>query len=163
VTVGVGYDLGYKVPAEVVREWSLLGDASARELASACGVRGVRAREVARGMRHIHVDWGIALRVFEEVTLPWWAARTREVFPGVESLGPDAQSALVSLVYNRGVAMSGDRRREMRAVARAVARGDVREAARQIRAMKRLWVGQGLEGLIKRREGEAALVENSGF
>ena len=58
--------------------------------------------------------------------------------------------------------MSGDRRREMRAIARAVARGDVAEIARQIRAMKRLWVGKGLDGLLKRREGEAALVEATG-
>ena len=74
---------------------------------------------------------------------------------------PDAQGALVSLVFNRGPGMDGDRRREMRAVRDAVARKDLREIAGQIRAMKRLWEGQGLDGLLRRRDAEADLVESA--
>jgi GH24 family phage-related lysozyme (muramidase) len=77
----------------------------------------------------------------------------------------DAQGALISLVYNRGTSMfdkpGEDRRKEMRAIRDAVAVGDLQEIANQLRSMERLWEGKGLDGLIKRREDEAALVESS--
>jgi hypothetical protein len=60
-------------------------------------------------------------------------------FPGINELSPDAQGALVSLVFNRGTSMEGDRRREMRAIQAAVANGDLQEIADQLRSMKRLW------------------------
>lgn len=37
--------------------------------------------------------------------------------------------------------------------------GNLADIPVQIRSMKRLWVGKGLDGLIKRREGEAKLFE----
>jgi GH24 family phage-related lysozyme (muramidase) len=54
-----------------------------------------------------------------------------------------------------------DRGKEMRAIRDAVAVGDVQEIANQLRSMKRLREGKGLDGLIKRREDEAELVESS--
>ena len=42
-----------------------------------------------------------------------------------------------------------------------MAAGDLQEIADQIRAMKRLWVGKGVDGLLKRRDAEADLVESS--
>jgi len=54
-----------------------------------------------------------------------------------------------------------DRRREMRAIRAAAAAGDLAEIAAQLRAMKRLWEGKGLGGLITRREEEAQLVESA--
>jgi GH24 family phage-related lysozyme (muramidase) len=57
--------------------------------------------------------------------------------------------------------MEGDRRKEMRAVRDAVANQDLQEIADQIRAMKRLWEGKGLDGLLKRRDAEADLVEST--
>ena len=38
--------------------------------------------------------------------------------------------------------------------------GDLQEIANQIRAMKCLWEGKGLDGLLKRRDAEADLVES---
>ena len=55
--------------------------------------------------------------------------------------------------------MSGDRRREMRAIQEAVGSGDLPEIAVQLRGMKRIWKGQGLAGLLRRREDEACLVD----
>jgi GH24 family phage-related lysozyme (muramidase) len=49
----------------------------------------------------------------------------------------------------------------MRAVRDAVAQGDLQEIANQIRAMKRLWVGKGMDGLLTRRDAEADLVESA--
>ena len=54
-----------------------------------------------------------------------------------------------------------DRRKEMRAIRGAVAEGDLQEIADQLRAMKRLWEGKGLDGLLKRRDAEADMVESA--
>jgi GH24 family phage-related lysozyme (muramidase) len=80
-------------------------------------------------------------------------------------LPAEVQGALVSLVYNRGSSMidkpGDDRRKEMRAIRDAVAVGNLRKIADQLRSMKRLWQGQSLGGLIARREAEADLVEEA--
>jgi GH24 family phage-related lysozyme (muramidase) len=57
--------------------------------------------------------------------------------------------------------MNGDSRREMRAVRDAVANGDLQEIANQLRSMKRIWEGKGLDGLLRRRDAEADLVESA--
>ncbi len=49
----------------------------------------------------------------------------------------------------------------MRAIRNAVASGDLGKIANQLRAMKRLWLGKNLDGLLARREAEAKLVESS--
>jgi GH24 family phage-related lysozyme (muramidase) len=83
----------------------------------------------------------------------------------LDSLPLDAQGALVSLVYNRGTSMVDnspeDRRREMRAVRDAVAAGDLERIATELRSMKRLWVGKKQDGLLRRRDAEADLVESA--
>ncbi len=81
-------------------------------------------------------------------------------FPGIAELPPDAQGALVSLVFNRGTSMEGDRRAEMRAIRDAVPSSDLQEIADQLRSMKRLWINKGLDGLLRRREEEAKLIES---
>ena len=48
----------------------------------------------------------------------------------------------------------------MRAIRDAVARQDMKDIAVQLRLMKRLWVGKNLDGLLKRRDAEAELVES---
>jgi GH24 family phage-related lysozyme (muramidase) len=102
-----------------------------------------------------------AQRVFWSVTLPEFGALTRKTYPGAEKLPPDAQAALVSLVYNRGSSLSGARRAEMANIRRHVARGDLEAIAKELEAMKRLWVGKGLDGLLTRRDREARLVRGS--
>ena len=166
VTVGVGYDLGYHTPAEVMAAWAaVLGDGPAAYLASVAGRKGTQAQQAWRAglvLRDIFIPWEAALQVFRTVTLPVWLERTAKAFPGAGRLHPDVQGVLVSLAYNRGTGMTGDSRREMREMRGAVAKGDTAEIARQIRQMKRLWVGQGLDGLIRRREAEAGMVETAG-
>ena len=91
----------------------------------------------------------------------------------MDRLPSDAQGALVSLVYNRGSAVNGDRRREMLAIRtiiqNAVRNGDISNhlsnvlnaIADQVISMKRLWVGAGVDGLLRRRDAEAALIRNA--
>ena len=56
--------------------------------------------------------------------------------------------------------MSGDSRVEMRNIRVLVPKKDYKGIANEIRKMKRLWEGKGMDGLLKRREAEAKLVEN---
>jgi GH24 family phage-related lysozyme (muramidase) len=165
ITIGIGYDLGYVTVDQFESDWGeLLATGARARLAGCVGLRGIRARNRAAGLGDIRVSRARAEQVFAEKTLPAMVQRTERAFPGFERLPEDARGALVSLVYNRGASMVDDspqdRRREMRAIRDAVARGDLLAIAGQLRAMERLWEGRHLDGLIARREAEARLVES---
>lgn len=166
VTIGIGYDLGYVTVDQYESDWGeRLQDESRERLKDAVGLRAIRAKNRAADLVDIRIRRAPSEEIFKERTIPLYTERTRQAFPGFEDLPIDVQGALVSLVYNRGASMVDDspldRRREMRAVRDAVAAGDLQEIADQLRAMKRLWVGKGLDGLLARRDAEAALVESA--
>ena len=73
----------------------------------------------------------------------------------------DAQSMLLSLVFNRGSSLSGSRRREMKAIQPLVIEKDLRGIAEQIKLVKRLWDRSILPGLHIRRDAEAEMIENA--
>jgi GH24 family phage-related lysozyme (muramidase) len=161
VTIGYGYDLGYVTAAQFQSDWGdHLSTDVTDKLKTAIGLKGIPAKNKAAQLTSVVINRDDALAVFRDKTIPSYQAQTAKAFPGLESLPLDAQGALVSLVYNRGASMDGDRRREMRAIRDAVAQGNLQEIANQLRAMKRLWQGQGMSGLLKRRDAEAALVES---
>jgi len=161
ITIGYGYDLGYRTLMEFTRDWTgKLSGTTMQRLASVIGKRGDNARIASLSLADIRIPQAASADVLRANTIPWAIAETRRVFPGVERLPEDVAGALVSLVFNRGGGMQGDTRREMRAIQRAVLTGDLREIAAQLRAMKRLWVGKGLDGLLRRRDDEARLVES---
>lgn len=161
ITIGYGYDLGQVKVERFVADWGdKLPAAQLKRLKAAVGLKGAKAQAAAPGLSDILVRKDVSLKVFLSRTIPEYQRQSEAAFPGLSKLAPDAQGALVSLVYNRGPSMTGDRRKEMRAIRDAVAKGDLKEIASQLRAMKRLWKGQGLPGLLKRREAEAALVES---
>jgi hypothetical protein len=161
VTIGIGYDLGYTPRSRFHADWHMLPQDAAARLAAVIGVKGLPARERAKRLADLNVPWAWAFEVFERSTIPFWTEATRRAFPGVEALPWDAYSALVSLVFNRGPAMQGERRREMREIREAVPNHDLPRIAKALRAMKRLWRGKGLDGLLARREAEARLVEQA--
>jgi hypothetical protein len=164
VTIGIGYDLGYRTRASITRDWGPhLSEQTVKHLRSASGIRGQDAKGVARCLKQagVRVPLEPAKHVFWAVTLPELSGLTREVYPGTENLPPDAQAALLSLIYNRGGGFTGPRRVEMANIADHVRRQDLEAIARELESMKRLWVSQGLEGLLKRREREASLVRGS--
>jgi GH24 family phage-related lysozyme (muramidase) len=177
ITLGRGYDLGYITPAQFQADWSPHLTAGQRtRLNKALGKRGNAAKMMASEFRDIVISRAAADEVFDRVTIPRWVAITRKALQGSEILPADAFGALVSLTFNRGPAMEGDRRREMREIRDAIAsvarKGETLRAAMlpslldgiavKIREMKRLWVGKGLDGLLRRRDAEAALVERAG-
>jgi GH24 family phage-related lysozyme (muramidase) len=161
ITLGIGYDLGQCTADSFVQDWSpILGDAGCTALKCAIGVKGDAAKALAPQFRAYRVSPSDAEKVFVNCSAPKYLKLTEQAFPGVDKLPPDAQGALFSLVYNRGISMNGDSRLEMRNIRDAVAQGDLAEIAKQLRAMKRLWAGKNMDGLLKRRDAEAALVES---
>jgi GH24 family phage-related lysozyme (muramidase) len=106
----------------------------------------------------VQIPYQDAEEVFYLRTLPKFAASTRAAFPGVDQLPPDAQGMMLSLVYNRGASLKGERRAEMTEIARLLRkdRTDLDAIAAQFESMRRLW--PDLKGLRDRRQKEAAMI-----
>lgn len=158
-TWGIGYDGGHQARATIESDWKAHEHVAA--LATSSGVRGDAACAAFKG-RHAYITtpWDYAYDVFASVSLVEYYRRARRAFPGMEHLRPNAQGALVSLVYNRGTSMTGDSRREMRAIRdECVPARDYECIAHQIRAMTRIWKNSSIEaGMTRRRNDEADLV-----
>jgi hypothetical protein len=161
VTIGIGYDLGFTSKPQIEADWDpFLEQPDRAALAAVQGAKGAVAQQLARGLRNIHIPLAAAELVFYASTLPRFARITRDVFPGVEDLPLDAQGALLSLVFNRGASLAGERRKEMRAIRDELAGGaSLARIADQLEAMQRLW--PDARGLRERRVREAALVRDS--
>lgn len=161
VTIGIGYDLGYNSLDNFRDTWEgKLDSNSMSRLSRTIGTRGRHAKDLISSVKNIVIPWKHALEVFKTTTLPTFTQLTINTFPGVDRLHPDAYGALVSLVFNRGSSLTGSRRIEMKRIRDLVPRKDYRGIAREIRSMKRLWIGAGVDGLLRRRDEEANLVEN---
>jgi len=155
ITIGIGYDLGYEENLE--DDWAnYLSQAQIARLKTVIGLKGAKAQARASEFKDIHINRSDAEAVFTQSTLPDNIKQTRGAFPGFDNLPLDAQGALVSLVYNRGTSVSGDRRREMLAIRDLVPQKDLKGIADQLLAMKRLW--PDVRGLQRRRDAEADLV-----
>lgn len=174
ITLGYGSDIG--ADPQALDNWKgILSDAEISHLEQARGVTGRAAAQIAGRFAGIRVTRDQAFKVFSERTLPRWIATTEKAFPGVELLPDDARGALVSIVFNRGPGLQGSRRQEMLNIHEDLAKFKaLDEGARaaelprlldriaiEIRKMKRLWAGQGLDGLLTRRDNEASLVANA--
>ncbi len=163
VTIGIGYDLGYNRISQIQKDWAgRVSDVDLEKLKKVSGLKVDAAKKALDRLKVVTISFDDAKAVFSKSTLPRYAAATRKAYPGVEKLLPDAQAALLSLVYNRGTSMSGRRRKEMAAIRPLVLQQDYAGIAQEILKMKRLWEGRGLSGLLKRRDDEAELVSNAG-
>jgi GH24 family phage-related lysozyme (muramidase) len=167
VTLGHGYDLGAgtESKAEMVDDWKRwLSGTELERLGSAIGKTGDAARAICPLFRDINISAEAADDVFFRDTVPKYYQKMISAFPNADKLPGNAQGALLSLVFNRGTSMKGERREEMRNIREALAGEppyDLRTIAKELRDMKKLWEGRGLSGLITRREREARLVENA--
>jgi len=164
VTIGIGYDLGFNGVTEINAAWGLhVTTADLTLLLSVKKLTRQAARNALAGVQSVKIPYYTALKVFYQSSLPVFSRKVKRIYPGAEKLPPDAQGALLSLVYNRGESLDPNKssRREMRNIAPLVAAGNLNGIAREIRSMKRLW--EKLPGLIRRREKEAVLVEYASF
>jgi len=158
ITIGVGWDLGHTSVAETTRAWrGKIDDATMALLVSVSGHRGEAAQTRLPHVRHLVIPWAAALAVFQDVTIPTWYIRTLRIYPQVDEMPGDCAAALVSLVFNRGPNLTGDRRREMAEIQRLLRVGELGGVPDQLRAMKRLW--PDTKGLRRRRDEEAELFE----
>lgn len=175
ITLGYGCDIGAD-PASLEFWRGILTDEQIERLESAKGVTGRAAAQIQTRFHDIKVTEAQARDVFMRQSLPREEALTAKAFPGSDKLPGEVFGALVSLVYNRGTDLLGERRREMRAIHDAIINSErnvegeepitrqnnlLRFIAQQFRSMKRLWAGQGLDGLLKRRDAEADLVKSA--
>ena len=168
VTIGVGYDLGYVNKAEFSEDWKDLPKEIFDRLYKVVGIKGYNAKNLIRGLKDITIPWDLALKVFNNKTVTKFYNLTRQTFPNFDNLPEDAKGGLVSLVFNRGNALEGDRRREMKLIRdgmKLVSNYDQKALtfiANQIRNMKRIWIGGSIEkGMSRRRDAEAKLIEQS--
>lgn len=168
VTIGVGYDLGYVNKAEFTNDWKELNQKDFDRLYKVVGIKGIAAKDLIRGLKDISIPWDLSLKVFMNKTVTKFYNLTRETFPNFDNLPEDAKGGLVSLVFNRGNSLEGDRRREMKLIRdgmKLVSTFDQKALsfiANQIRSMKRIWIGGSIEkGMSRRRDAEAKLIEES--
>jgi GH24 family phage-related lysozyme (muramidase) len=172
VTIGHGYDLGYVHVDEFAADWgTFLSSADFQLLIKTIGLTGQSAKAAIPAVKHIKITKSAAGQVFKKRSMPKAEFITRQAYPRSVELCDNAYSALVSLVFNRGASMTdpiGDplqRRKEMREIRDTLASTTLSPSQRlnkiaaSLRAMKRIWQGQGVAGLLRRREEEAALVE----
>ena len=166
VTIGVGYDLGFSTSQQFESDWKkLLSPDVFNTLSKHIGKKGDAARAVIHDLKDIVVPWSAAETVFKTCDIPRYSKETISAFPGCDKLKPDAFGVLVSLVFNRGGSVIGSSRQEMLNIKNAIS-GTMKTdniysyIANQLIAMKRLWVGKSLNGLLERRDAEAALVRS---
>lgn len=159
ITIGIGYDLRFASRASFEADWDAsipAGDVDRLEAAfGRIGTEALRA-----SLSDLTIPLHVAMPVYLKRNLPQYLDLTRTIYPQVDRLPPSRRTALVSLVFNRGTALDGDRRSEMRAIRDLLAAGDLDPVADELESMTRLW--DPGSGLITRRRDEATLWR-SGF
>lgn len=161
-TIAIGVDCGYYTEAELAQIFSFLSGEPLKLVQEASGKKGQSGKEYTVKLRQagIVVEWDKALDIFNKLTWPKFTKLAEKTFPGLDKLHPDAYGAIVSLVFNRGTLLKGDSRKEMANIRDLVPKQNYKKIAQQFIDMKRIWIGKGLDGLLERRDAEAALVKS---
>jgi hypothetical protein len=162
-TVGIGYDLGYNTEKQFLLDWSPgLNLNFVNALKPLCGLKGEKVKGMIKGeILNVRIPYNIAYDVFVRSSVPRFYKAALTIYPDMIHLNDDTQGALVSMVFNRGTSLFGDRRKEMKAIVELVKKQDYEGIAEEIEKSKRLWEGVGLDGLVIRREAEADLIRDS--
>jgi hypothetical protein len=161
VTLAIGIDCGYYNHDTIREMFSFMTDEHLNAVLKGVGLTGISAKNYVRTIKplNIIVPWSEAEKIFQQYTWPKFAGLAEKTFPGLDQLCDNAYGAIVSLVFNRGSSLQGSSRTEMRNIRDLVLQRDYKGIASELRKMKRIWEGKGLDGLIARREAEAKLVE----
>ena len=160
ITIGVGYDCGYNDASTISRDWSGHVDRiDLARLVAVAGLKGQAAHAKLPLIKDMTISWSAALDVFKQVTVPKFYAQMLKIYPQADSLEPDQTAALLSLVFNRGNSLNGERRLEMLEIKVALANNELDKIPDLFREMKRLW--PDTRGLRLRRDREADLFETA--
>jgi hypothetical protein len=156
ITIGIGYDLKFADRAGLDADWGdVLSAGVIERLAGVSGKTGSAA--LLAQVADIDVPLLGAVKVFLHRMMPEHIGHTRSAYPQLDTLPPHRRTALISLVFNRGSDMAGDRRREMKRIQELLEEGSLDPVADQLEAMTRLWDPATEGGVIERRRREARL------
>ncbi len=156
ITIGIGYDLKFADRDKLESDWARELDRSVIErLAAVSGRAG--SHDLLAQVADIEIPLLAAVRVFLDRMLPEHIAKTKAAYPKLDTLPAYRRSALISLVFNRGNDLAGERRSEMKRIRELLDSGDLEPVAEQLEAMIRLWNPQTERGVIERRRREARL------
>lgn len=159
VSWGYGYDAHQNAKAVILEDWALLPDPQPQRLAATQPFYGRSAIQANKDVHDIIIPHSVGDEVFIRVDMARVDDQCRRAFPGFEDLRPNAQSAIRSLVFNRGPGLSGANRSEMREIRDLVPSRDYEAIALQFRKMVRVWAGTEIEtGMRRRRYAESNLV-----
>lgn len=161
-TIGIGIDTAYYTPNELNEIFNFLPHDQIELIQKASGKKGQRGKEYTSTLRkaNIVVTWDHAVDIFDNLTWTKFSKAAERTFPGLTDLHEDAYGAIVSLVFNRGTSLAGDTRREMRVIKMLIPTKNYTRIAEEFRSMKRIWEGKDLDGLLRRRDAEADLIES---
>jgi len=161
MTLAIGVDCGYYTSAELEKLFHFLPKEQLEVVKGASGKTGQAGKAYTQQHKNssINITWDQAIEIFDTLTWPKFAKLAEKSFPGLDQLCDNAYGAIVSLVFNRGSSLVGDSRLEMRNIRDLVPKKDYKGIANELRKMKRIWKGKGLDGLLARRDAEANLVE----
>ncbi len=167
LTIGIGYDIGHQESETFQRDWQAHLRPTDFELLAgmvgenAGGMAKAKARKKFNALlaetRDVVVPWNAAIAVFARRSVPDYATQTRAIYPEFDELPPRCRGAILSLTYNRGFALGGDRREEMASIQNLLADNRWIDIPTEIKAMKRLWPANA--GLKRRRDEEADFFE----
>ncbi|MFA6080524.1 MAG: hypothetical protein WC753_03550 [Candidatus Gracilibacteria bacterium] len=175
-TIGYGYDLRFNTPTDVEKDWGGKIDKKYIDvLKSYCGKAfsfdGAKKLqnelEAVGGFKNFRSAIDTAKGpVLKEITLPKFIAQTKHIYPQIVNLQTPAQTALVSLVYNRGPALSGSGRGEMQEIQDLLKTlpnyssrpGDFYKKLAQLFEKMNQTKSSWPRGLKRRRNEEAALI-----
>ncbi len=168
ITIGVGYDLRYNSEADFRVYWKdQLSENSIEELAKDIGLRGTKERAEQLKELGIEVPFKSAWPVFTNKTLPHFHELTVSIYHSLDNLPKLCRTALVSIVFNRGTSLDGERRQEMLNIQNILRDADdpsmhkrkrqmiLADIEDEILSMQRLWDSDS--GLYRRRQAEANL------
>lgn len=161
-TIAIGIDCAYYTQDELADIFSFLDDKQIKLIQKSSGKTGLKGKEYTKILKsaQIKVSWNDAISIFNNLTWNKFSKLAEKTFPGLENLCDDAYGAIVSLVFNRGTSLTGERRLEMRNIKNLVPKKKYKDIANEFRKMKRIWAGKNVDGLLRRRDDEASLVDN---
>lgn len=150
VTLDPGVDLGYVDPALVLMVY---GEATYQRCVPAFGIQGRAAERIAKSppLSEIRVSRWEAHQALPEVARPYWQSVSMR-WPGLATAPAPAQSACLSIAYNRG-AWNGD----TASMGPRIAAGDWIGLARIVERMQQ----NRDDGIPARRKAEAALIRSA--
>ena len=158
VTLGYGYDLGQQPAAQIKKDLApYYTQAQINRLLVAQGKKGSAAQALVPSLSDITISKD---KAYDMVMLvkKRYAEDTLRVYKDILNFHPHCQGAMLSLIYNRGGSVAGDRRKEMKQI-----QSDLKQGGEQVpallRSMKRLWTQKSNRGLQSRREDEAKIFE----